>query len=106
WRLDLSRGQEKAGLVPYRERQADEGRYPPRENPEGCWRTIQPRRRVHRHANGLLEEPEGRQGFPALGPHEAGIRAVVYLAASLYQRRDYGMGGGSGVGCRPGAAPI
>ena len=57
-------------------------------------------------ADGLFEEPKAGQGFPTLGPHETGIRGMVYLAAGLYQWRHNGMGGGSGVGCRPGAAPI
>ena len=39
---------------------------------------------VHRHADGLLEEPEGGQGLPALGPLQADLRPVVHLAAGLH----------------------
>ena len=49
-------------------------------------RAVQPARPVHQHADGLFEEPEGGQGFPALDPLEAGLRAMVHLAAGLHRR--------------------
>ena len=46
-------------------------------HPQGAGRPVQPARAVHRHADGLLEEPEGGQGLPALVPHRADLRAMV-----------------------------
>ena len=49
-------------------------------------------RPVHPHGHGLFEEPEGGQGFLALGPFQAGIRGMVHLAAGLYRRRHQDIG--------------
>ena len=45
----------------------------------------------HRAAD-LLEEPEGREGLPALGAFQGGLREVVRFAEGLRHPADAGMG--------------
>ena len=73
---------------------------------QGAGRPVQLAGPVHRHADGLLEEPEGGQGLPALDPLQAGLRPVVRLAAGLHLRRHQGVGEARGVGRRSGAEAV
>ena len=68
-RLDLHRSQEEARHLQDREGHADVAGHPARPHPQGTRRPVQPARPVHRHGDGLLQEPEGGQGLPALDPH-------------------------------------
>ena len=61
---------------------------------------------VHRHADGLFEEPGCGQEIPGVGAHQAGVRAVVRLAAGLYLRRHQNVGRPPGVERRPGPGAV
>jgi hypothetical protein len=76
-RLDLHRGQEEARHLQDREGRADVAGHPARPYPQGAGWPVQPSGPVHRHADGLFEEPEGGQGLPALDPLQADLRPVV-----------------------------
>ena len=65
--LDLHRGAAQARAVPHRKGHAAQGRHPARALSEGPGRRAPPASAADPHADGLFEEPEGRQGFPALG---------------------------------------
>ena len=59
------------------------------------------------HADGLFEEPEGREGFPALGAFAQGVREVVHVAKGLLDSGDARMVEACAVerGSRDGAVP-
>ena len=61
---------------------------------------------VHRHADGLFEEPGCGQEIPGVGALQAGVRAVVHFAAGLYLRRHESVGRPPGVERRPGPGPV
>ena len=59
------------------------------------------------HADGLFEEPEGREGFPALGAFAARVREMVHIAKGLFDSGDARMVEARAVerGPRDGAVP-
>ena len=58
----------KSPTLPDRRRQAAQGRHLPHAAAEGTGRPVQLACAVRRHGHGLWQEPESRQGFPALVP--------------------------------------
>src|SRR5216117_2467963 len=91
-RVDLHRGQAPAGEDQGREGRAHVAGHRP---PEPAGRA---RGRVHdvppdvARDHEVLEEPEAREGLPALAPKEGELREVVRDAGGLLGRRDEGLG--------------
>ena len=65
--IDLYRGAAQARAIPHRKGHAAQGRHPARALSEGPGRRRGPASAADPHADGLFEEPEGRQGLLALG---------------------------------------
>ena len=61
-----------------------QGRHPARALSEGPRRRSAAASAADPHADGLFEEPEGRQGLPALGELAQGLREMVPVAEGLF----------------------